>query len=130
MTRTSHIKKLRNRYELNRLYILSTADLNLMQYNQMIFDNGIRFLEEIYPRHQFDNIYKLVAYDKNFWKWWLAEWQRWEDELIEFTHQNNTILDAVVYSMEMGQIWIDGQTEYIFYENYKQPKIKQHVITV
>jgi hypothetical protein len=118
-TKISQIVQL---YAYNQAYIQKVANLTEFEYNNFLFQCGIKFLEELYP--PIDTFYKKYyqehAYSKSFWKWWKVEFKQWENNLIEHLKLNKFEIDKGIYFQEMEQMYMDGYVEIDFQNNYQK----------
>ena len=119
----THISRTKELYESNRLTIQNIGSLTRREYNEYIFDQGIKFIEEYYPPGTpFEKYYPSIAYDKAFWTWWLSEWKIQEQSLITWCRTNRFKLTLQLYYENMGSIFIDPHTEIAFQHNYAKTK--------
>lgn len=127
MKHSTHIGLLRELFASNQRFILQAANLNLLEYRHLIFESGVRFLEEIYPRDTpFNEYYLFISRDKDFWNWWNYQWQRYQHDYIEYLKDSETPFNADKYINEMLLISHAPSIEYCFHNNYQKPKIYEY----
>ncbi len=108
-------------YALNQAYIQKVVNLNDFEYNDFLFQCGIKFLEELYPLEEgYKKYYQEHAYSKPFWKWWKVEFKQWENNLLKHLKLNQFEIDKGIYIQEMEQMYMDGFVERDFQNNYQK----------
>lgn len=126
MKENTHISEIRKKYEFNRLFILMATGLTDYQYNTILFEQGMIFLDLEYPpQTDYEEFRKFVAYDKDFWNWWQSVWKKHENDFVEFVSEWKCVFTAKFYTEEMEQITHESTTSKIFYEQYQKPRFKR-----
>lgn len=122
--RISRIQKQRKAYASNQAFILRKGSIESQIYNEILFETGCKFLEEIYPLNTvFEEHYKKVSRSKNFWLWWRSEWKLWEVGLIEFIKETKLKqISLSFWKQEVQQMALDRNIETSYQNNF----IKQH----
>lgn len=115
----TRLQKLIKKYESNQHFIHQITNLSKDDYSLAVFETGIMFLEQLYPRStMFESHYKKYAYSQSFWKWWKVEWKKWENDLVNYLALSSLKLSQKIWLDEMQQLAHDRHTEISFTENY------------
>lgn len=115
----SRIKRLIEKYESNRQYILRIATITDEKYDEVFFEAGCMFIEHIFP--EAEGLAKLAtkhSRKKEYWLWWKAEWMKWESEFVDYLLLNSNKRSRKEWFEQMAQMAFDGNTEVSFYNNY------------
>lgn len=78
----THIQQQRNLHKQSRKYIQQRLKLSDYEYQNELFERGCRFLEDEYAHGKFQKYYKQFSRDKNYWKWFIAEWKQFEGDYV------------------------------------------------
>lgn len=121
VSKQTKISQIVQMYALNQAYIQKVVNLNDFEYNDFLFQCGIKFLEELYPLEEgYKKYYQEHAYSKPFWKWWKVEFKQWENNLLKHLKLNQFEIDKGIYIQEMEQMYMDGFVERDFQNNYQK----------
>jgi hypothetical protein len=108
----THIQKQRLEGEMIKDYVMEHLDLSVLEYNTLVYDFGIEFLQQLNVVY-----YIEIAYNKSFWKWWRAEWHIWQQDLMNFLFENDYELTLELFRSEMNVLSHEELTNRSF-ENY------------
>lgn len=114
----THIQKQRLEGEMIKDYVMNHLGISELEYNTMVYDFGMEFLEQLNVVY-----YIEYAYHKSFWKWWRAEWHIWQKDLVKFLIENDYELTLELFRLEMNVLSHEELTNRSF-ENYL--KIYKH----
>lgn len=125
-TADTHIERSRQQYAYNRKLVFMATGLSLQEYNELVFESGIRFLEEHFPRYaEQEQLYILVSREKRFWTFWQFEWMKWENALIEWLKSNQMPLHRNLFVQESKYVHVNEALKDRFYKRYKTPKYNE-----
>ena len=116
------VVKTLQKYASNQAYILQVVNLSEFEYNNLLFEFGCKFLEELYPKgtpHY--EYYTKFSRDVMFWKWWKAEFKQWEDELLGHVAIMKAKLTPQLYFDEMLGVVGDP----VVYQNFVKIYLKR-----
>lgn len=126
MRTQTHIETIRQNYLSNQVLIQTAIGLSSSDYKMFLFETGCFFLEDIYPQDMgYEIAYMVASQDKNFWNWWISEWKRWEQELLDHLNDNKLKLDKLTYETEMKQIAWDATISHSYHHNYLKYNMTQ-----
>ncbi len=108
----THIQKQRLEGEMIKDYVMNHLGISELEYNTMVYDFGMEFLEQLNVVY-----YIEYAYHKSFWKWWRAEWHIWQQDLVKFLIENDYELTLELFRLEMNVLSHEELTNRSF-ENY------------
>lgn len=119
MKTKSNIQTIRENFVSNRLSIETATGLNTLEYNNLQFEAGIRFLEERFPVNtEFEQYYMLYSRSAAFWKWWRAEWAIWECDYMNFVRQHNFNLTLKSYQSDLEHPRTQSRIESSFHHQF------------
>ena len=113
-----HIEKLRRRHLLNRKHIMKVIKLTAFEYNEMIFEVGILFLENLWTRDTHERQYKEASCDKKFWEWFKLEWGKRESGLIEFLKFDEKPIEQDEWEERMKDMALNENIKLSFFYDY------------
>lgn len=123
ITHVQHQKKV---LESNQQLIRTVLGLSTNEYNEIIFDYGLMFLDMFYDRSsqaQAEWIEKMSKQPQyQFWKWWNSEWRMTEYILLRVLKSDRLPLTKHVWLTTMTEMVHDGTTEKSFINFLKYNK--------
>lgn len=96
--------------QIQQLFGLSDFDYKLNQY-----EYGMKFLDQYFDETPTRVI--PIATQTSYWKWWCDEWDRWEQELMDFIIEHQPVVFPKFWFDEMDALVGDHLTESSF-KNY------------
>ena len=112
--KTTHIQRVKQKHLKNESFILQKAGVSQYQYNELIFETGLKFLEEFYGEKA-EKYQKHFAYDRAFWAWFMLEWKEYEQVMLNFWYENKTIPTVNDWKANMQQMALDDVVNERFY---------------
>ncbi len=120
MKTKTRIDKRRMEFESNRQYIQHAVGLSDYNYNLLIYETGMLFLNQLYPEGT--SFYKWLSIHErspSFWKWWKAEWHKWEDEFLQQLEDNKVItFSPAFYGRRIVSMTNEKHIESSYQHNY------------
>lgn len=102
--------------ESNHQKIQRIMQLSDFGHKELIFETGMRFLEELYGT----GTSKVQMYSRcrPYWNWWLSEYNRWEFEYLYFYERHRPTICDETLQVEMDglisdRITVEGFRNYL-----------------
>jgi hypothetical protein len=106
----THIQKQRLEGEMIKDYVINHLGISELEYNTLVFELGMEFLEQLNVIYYIENAYK-----KSYWMWWKSEWHIWQQDLVKYIIEHDVQnFDYGLYFEEMRVLAHDGNTELSF----------------
>lgn len=116
----SRIKKIRELYLANHLFIKSYIRIDDLSYNDQVLETGLLFLSELFPENTiYEKYNKRYSFSPKFWIWWTSEWKKWEHQLIEYIQVSDSQLTKSDWASEMQKMVFDKYVSISFTNNYQ-----------
>lgn len=102
MKTTTHIEKQRVEGIINPLLVQQSFSISEMEYKQLIYDLGLKFLKYVYGDDE-PNI-RIFETSIHFWKWWRNEYLQFEIAYIIHLNKKGESPDKEKYKIIMSNI--------------------------
>lgn len=113
------VTKQREKFTSNRQSFETALGLNTFDYNNLQFEQGIAFLEALFPRNtEYEKYYLLYSQSASFWKWWQIEYNIWEDGLMAFINEHKMKVSMKLYIEDICRPEIKARLESSFQHQY------------
>ncbi|MDX1350243.1 MAG: hypothetical protein R3279_08350 [Putridiphycobacter sp.] len=114
--KTTQLTQRKAKHESNQLFIQQVTGLTDNEYNDFWLDLGKAFLKEFYGG--IDQYYNYHHGSRQFWKWWHAEFKKWENEFLSCYHFSTNQTFPEILNDQLGQMVADRHVENSFLHNY------------
>ncbi len=113
------VTKQREKFTSNRQSFETALGLSIFDYNNLQFEQGITFLEALFPRNsEYERYYLLYSQSATFWKWWRIEYNIWEDGLMAFINEHRMSITMNLYKNDIKRPEIMARLESSFQHQY------------
>lgn len=120
-TQQSHINKQRSVYKTNREFVKTTISISDYDYNNMILETGLKFLENMYLNENgFEDYYEKFKSNSDYWVWWKSEFKQREHMIIRNYQRRTFKVSYIQWYSIMEQLSIDHEIMASYYNNFLQ----------
>ena len=103
----------------NQQYIQKVANLTEVEYNTILFDMGMLFLEERFPaKPVYEEYFLMHTRNKKFWNWFIMEYKAMEHKIISQYRNSDIPLRLESYILRMNTIIVNRFVERSFNHHY------------
>jgi hypothetical protein len=88
-------------YLENKSAVIAALEMDVLTYNLMEYEEGLKFLESHFPHgSDFEQYNHLYARCPKFWQWFRAERSIWEHDLIQYFEIHKVQFSKQFYQMD------------------------------
>lgn len=103
----------------NQHIIQKATGFTDVEYNSLLFDTAMIFLEDMYPpKTAYEEYWMNHANSKDFWHWFISEWRMKEKRLLKDYELSDIQLTKKAYLYRIKRLPFDPFFERAFNHNY------------
>jgi hypothetical protein len=115
----SIIAQAQQTYLENKTAVIAALEMDVLGYNNMEYEEGLKFLDWQFPLHsEFEKYNSVYSRCAKFWQWWRAERSIWENDLLQYFEVHKVQFSKQFYEMDFQRKTIQERLTSSFQHQY------------